>query len=114
MIKIAITKGRIEKQVCEDSRTMITAEGDGVVDYVDAKKIIVKTKNGKDTYDLANFELANSGICSHQRPIVKPGDKVIGGDTIIADGNSTNMGELALGKNMTVALAHAINDYCSA
>ncbi len=93
----------VEHIVAKDSGVCVIAKNDGVVDYVDAKKIIVKTKNGKDTYDLANFELANSGICSHQRPIVKPGDKVIGGDTIIADGNSTNMGELALGKNMTVA-----------
>ncbi len=93
----------VEHIVAKDSGVCIVAKNDGVVDYADAKKIIVKTKDGKDTYELANFELANSGICSHQRPIVKPGDKVIGGDTIIADGNSTDKGELALGKNMTVA-----------
>ncbi len=93
----------VEHIVAKDSGVCIVAKNDGVVEYADAKKIIVKTKDGKDTYELANFELANSGICSHQRPIVKPGDKVIGGDTIIADGNSTDKGELALGKNMTVA-----------
>ncbi len=93
----------VEHIVAKDSGVCIVAKSDGVVEYADAKKIIVKTKDGKDTYELANFELANSGICSHQRPIVKPGDKVIGGDTIIADGNSTDKGELALGKNMTVA-----------
>ena len=93
----------VEHIVAKDSGVCIVAKNDGVVKYADAKKIIVKTKDGKDTYELANLELANSGICSHQRPIVKPGDKVIGGDTIIADGNSTDKGELALGKNMTVA-----------
>ena len=93
----------VEHIVAKDSGVSIIAKNDGVVEYSDAKKIIVKTKSGKDEYQLANFELANSGICSHQRPIVKPGDKVIGGDTIIADGNSTDKGELALGKNMTVA-----------
>ena len=93
----------VEYIAAKDSGVCVIAKNDGVVDYVDAKKIVVKTKDGKDTYDLANFELANSGICSHQRPIVKVGDKVKKNDTIIADGNSTDMGELALGKNMTVA-----------
>ena len=56
--------------------------------YVDAKKIEVKTKNGEDTYYLANFELANSGTCNHQRPIVQVGEEVEAGKTIIADGTS--------------------------
>ena len=93
----------VEHIAAKDSGVCIVADHDGVVEYADARKIVVKTKDGKETYELANFELANSGICSHQKPIVKPGDKVIGGDTILADGNSTNMGELALGKNMVVA-----------
>ena len=93
----------VEFIAAKDSGVEIVAKNDGVVEYVDAKKIEVKTKDGKDTYTLANFELANSSICSHQRPIVHVGDKVKGGTTILADGNSTDKGELALGKNMTVA-----------
>ncbi len=93
----------VEHIAAKDSGVCIVAENDGIVEYADAKKIVVKTVNGKDTYQLSNFELANAGICNHQRPIVKVGDKVVGGETIIADGNSTDKGELALGKNMVVA-----------
>ena len=93
----------VEYIAAKDSGVEVIAKNDGVVEYVDAKKIIVKTKEGKDEYKLANFELANSSICSHQRPIVQVGDKVKAGDTVLADGNSTDKGELALGKNMTVA-----------
>ncbi len=93
----------VEHIAAKDSGVVIVAKADGVVEYVDARKVVVKTKGGKDTYNLANFELANSGICNHQRPIVKVGDKVVAGKTILADGNSTDMGELALGKNMVVA-----------
>jgi len=93
----------VEFIAAKDSGVEIVAKADGIVEYADAKKIVVKTKDGKDTYKLANFELANSSICSHQRPIVKVGDKVKAGKTILADGNSTDKGELALGKNMTVA-----------
>ena len=93
----------VEFIAAKDSGVEIVAKSDGVVEYVDAKKIVVKTKEGKDTYKVANFELANSSICSHQRPIVHVGDKVVAGKTILADGNSTDKGELALGKNMTVA-----------
>ena len=93
----------VEFVAAKDSGVEIVAKADGIVEYVDAKKIVVKTKEGKDTYKIANFELANSSICSHQRPIVHVGDKVIAGKTILADGNSTDKGELALGKNMTVA-----------
>ena len=93
----------VEHIAAKDSGVCIVAKADGIVSYVDAKKIKVKTKNGEDTYYLANFELANSGICNHQRPIVQVGEEVEAGKTIIADGNSTDMGELALGKNVTVA-----------
>jgi len=93
----------VEHIAAKDSGVCVVAKADGIVSYVDAKKIKVKTKNGEDTYYLANFELANSGICNHQRPIVQVGEEVVGGKTIIADGNSTDMGELALGKNVTVA-----------
>ena len=93
----------VEFIAAKDSGVEVIAKSDGVVEYVDGKKIVVKTMNGKDTYTLANFELANSSICSHQRPIVHVGDKVVANKTILADGNSTDKGELALGKNMTVA-----------
>ena len=93
----------VEYIAAKDSGVEVIAKNDGVVEYVDAKRIVVKTKDGKDEYKLANFELANSSICSHQRPIVQVGDKVKAGDTVLADGNSTDKGELALGKNMTVA-----------
>ena len=93
----------VEFIAAKDSGVEVIAKNDGIVEYVDAKKIVVKTKEGKDTYKLANFELANSSICSHQRPIVHVGDKVKADKTILADGNSTDKGELALGKNMTVA-----------
>jgi len=93
----------VEHIAAKDSGVVIVAKADGIVEYVDARRVVVKTKGGKDTYNLANFELANSSICNHQRPIVKVGDKVVAGKTILADGNSTDMGELALGKNMVVA-----------
>ena len=92
----------VEHIAAKDSGVCIIAKADGIVDYVDAKKIVIANAKGKDTYYLANFELANSSICSHQRPIVMPGDKVKMGD-IIADGNSCDNGELALGKNVVVA-----------
>ena len=92
----------VEHVAAKDSGVCIIAKADGIVDYVDAKKIVVANAKGKDTYYLANFELANSSICSHQRPIVRVGDKVKMGD-VIADGNSCDNGELALGKNVVVA-----------
>ncbi len=92
----------VEHIAAKDSGVCVIAKADGIVDYVDAKKIIIANAKGKDTYYLANFELANSSICSHQRPIVRAGDKVKMGD-IIADGNSCDQGELALGKNVVVA-----------
>ena len=93
----------VEYIAAKDSGVEIIAKSNGVVKYVDAKKIIVETKDGDEEYKVSNFELANSSICFHQKPIVKVGDKVKKDVTILADGNSTDKGELALGKNMTVA-----------
>ncbi len=93
----------VEYVAAKDSGVEVVAKADGIVEYADAKKIVVKNTKGKDTYYLSNFELANSSICSHQRPIVHVGDKVKAGKTILADGNSTDKGELALGKNVVVA-----------
>ncbi|MBO5138517.1 MAG: DNA-directed RNA polymerase subunit beta [Bacilli bacterium] len=93
----------VEHIAAKDSGVCIIAKADGVVEYVDAKKIVVKNAKGKDTYYLANYELANSGICNHQKPIVKVGDSVKANKTVLADGPSVDKGELALGKNMTIA-----------
>ena len=92
----------IEAQAAKDSGVCVTAKADGVVEYVDGKKIVVKTAKAKDIYILKNFEGSNAGTCYHQRPIVRIGDKVKRGQ-IIADGPSTDKGEVALGKNLTVA-----------
>ena len=92
----------IEAISARDSGAVVIAKADGVVDYVDARKIIVKTLGGNDTYYLNGYERSNVGTCYHQVPIVKFGDKVHK-DEVIADGPSTEMGEMALGRNVTVA-----------
>ena len=92
----------VEYMTARDSGATVVAKADGVVEYADGKKIIVKTKGGQDVYTLMNFEGSNGGTCYHQKPIVKAGDKVKR-NMIIADGPSTDKGELALGKNLTVA-----------
>ena len=92
----------IEAISARDSGAVVIAKADGVVDYVDSRKILVKTKGGMDTYYLNDFERSNNGTCYHQKPIVKVKDKVLKGQ-IIADGPSTDMGEMALGRNVTVA-----------
>ena len=92
----------VEAIAARDSGVVVIAKADGVVDYVDANKIIVKTKGGNDTYYLNGFERSNNGTCYHQVPIVRKGDKVTK-DEVIADGPSTDKGELALGRNVKVA-----------
>jgi len=92
----------VEYIAARDSGSVVVAKADGIVEYVDANKIVVKNKGGKDTYYLSTFEGSNQGTCYHQRPFVKVGEKVERGMTI-ADGPSTNCGELALGKNVVVA-----------
>ncbi|MBQ2946584.1 MAG: DNA-directed RNA polymerase subunit beta [Bacilli bacterium] len=92
----------IEAISARDSGAVIIAKADGVVDYVDSRKILVKTKGGMDTYYLNDFERSNNGTCYHQKPIVKAKDKILKGQ-VIADGPSTDMGEMALGRNVTVA-----------
>ena len=92
----------VEFVAARDSGAEVVSKADGIVEYVDARKIIVKNKTGKDEYTLSNFELSNAGVCQHQRPIVKVGDQVKRG-SVLADGPSTDQGELALGKNVLVA-----------
>ena len=92
----------VEAIAAKDSGAVVISNSDGVVDYVDANKIVIKNKNGKETYYLNGFEHSNAGTCYHQKPIVRLNDKVTK-DMVIADGPSTDKGELALGKNVTVA-----------
>ena len=92
----------VECVAAKYSGSTVVAKADGVVEYADAKKIIVKNAKGKDTYYLANFEGNNAAACTNHIPLVHAGEKIKAGQ-VIADGPSTDHGELALGKNMTVA-----------
>ena len=92
----------VEYIAARDSGSTVVCKADGVVEYADAKKIIVKNAKGKDTYYLADFERTNASTALNHHPIVKKGDKVHVGE-VIADGPSTEKGELALCKNMVVA-----------
>ncbi|WP_440676383.1 DNA-directed RNA polymerase subunit beta [Candidatus Pelagibacter sp. HIMB1593] len=99
----------IESDVALDSGVTIVAKRDGVVDKIDGKRIVIKvteetdfSESGVDIYNLQKFKRSNQNTCINQRPLVRVGDKVKSGD-IIADGPSTKLGELALGKNVTVA-----------
>ena len=92
----------VEYIAARDSGSTIVCKADGVVEYADGLKIVVNVAKGKDIYYLANFERSNASSCINHHPLVKKGDKVHRGQ-VIADGPSTDQGELALGKNMTVA-----------
>ena len=92
----------IEAISARDSGAVIISKADGIVDYVDANKILVKTKGGMDTYYLNGYERSNAGTCYHQVPIVRTGD-IIKKNQVIADGPSTDKGEMSIGKNVTVA-----------
>ena len=99
----------IEEVVARDSGASIMAKRAGVIDQVDAQRIVVRATHdlkpgdpGVDIYRLRKFQRSNQNTCINQRPLVKVGDKVGKGE-VIADGPSTDMGELALGKNVVVA-----------
>ena len=98
----------IERDVALDSGVTIIARRDGVIDKIDGKRIVVKafekdfSKSGVDIYNLFKFQKSNQNTTINQKPLVKVGDVIKKGD-IIADGPSTKLGELALGKNVTVA-----------
>ncbi len=99
----------IESDVALDSGVTIVAKREGTVDKIDGKRIVIKASNekdysesGVDIYNLQKFKRSNQNTCINQKPLVRVGDKVKSGD-IIADGPSTKIGELALGKNVTVA-----------
>ena len=103
----------LERQVASDSRVLINAEGDGVVEYVDAEKITIRYSyteleqkvrfdGDTKTYDLIKFRKTNQGTCINLKPIVRKGDKVTKGQ-VLCQGYATQDGELALGRNMKVA-----------
>ena len=92
----------VEYIAARDSGSTVVCKADGIVEYADSKKIVVKNAKDKDVYYLANFERSNAESCINHSPLVRPGDKVHRGE-VIADGPSTEKGELALGKNMVVA-----------
>src|SRR5512140_2654300 len=100
----------IERVSAIDSGTVVTATRGGVVDYVDATRIVVRVNDeetvagevGVDIYNLTKYTRSNQNTNINQRPLVRVGDRIAKGD-VVADGASTDMGELALGQNMLVA-----------
>jgi DNA-directed RNA polymerase subunit beta len=100
----------VERVAAKDSGTVVASRRGGVVDYVDTNRIVIRVNDketvagevGVDIYNLIKYQRSNQNTNIHQRPIVKRGDHVAAGD-IIADGASTDLGELALGQNMLVA-----------
>ena len=103
----------LEKQVASDSRVLINAENDGVVEYVDANQIeirydfsetdeLVSFDGNLKSYNLIKFRKTNQGTCINLKPIVKKGDRVTKGQ-VLCQGYATEAGELALGRNMKVA-----------
>ena len=100
----------IERTVAIDSGVTVTATRGGVVDFVDASRIVVRVNDeetaageqGVDIFNLTKYTRSNQNTCINQKPLVKPGDVVARGD-VLADGPSTDIGELALGQNMLVA-----------
>ncbi len=93
----------MEYQAAKDAGIVVSAKNSGKVVKVDAKEIIIKRdKDGEeDVYELLKFKRSNSGTCINQRPIVNEGEKVKKGE-VIADGPSTNLGEISLGKNLLI------------
>ena len=103
----------LEKSVASDSRVLLNAERDGVVDFVDSRKIIIKYNLSKEEkllsfdddrkiYNLIKFQKTNQGTCINLKPIVKKGDQVVKGQ-VLCEGYATQNGELALGSNLKVA-----------
>ena len=99
----------IERVSAVDSGTVVTATRGGIVDYVDATRVVVRVNDaeaaagevGVDIYNLIKYQRSNQNTNIHQRPIVQRGDKIAKGD-VVADGASTDLGELALGQNMLI------------
>lgn len=100
----------MERFVARDSGVCAVANRGGVIDSVDARRVVVRVNEdeiiggeaGVDIYNLTKYTRSNQNTCMNQRPIVRPGDNVARGD-ILADGPSVDMGDLALGQNMRIA-----------
>ena len=99
----------MEDVVARDSGAVVIAKRTGIVEQIDGTRIVIRatqetdaTKSGVDIYRLSKFQRSNQNTCINQRPLVRVGDKIDAGD-IIADGPSTDLGELALGRNALVA-----------
>jgi DNA-directed RNA polymerase subunit beta len=100
----------MERRVAMDSGAAVSAKRGGTVDAVDAARVVVRVnddeavegESGVDIYNLTKYTRSNQNTCVNQRPLVRPGDNVARGD-VLADGPSTDMGELALGQNMLIA-----------
>ncbi|MFT7422878.1 MAG: DNA-directed RNA polymerase subunit beta, partial [Psychromonas sp.] len=100
----------IERRLAIDSGVTIIAKRGGIIDYVDASRIVVKVDDnellpgeaGIDIYNLTKYTRSNQNTCINQKPTCKPGEPIVRGD-VLADGPSTDMGDLALGQNMKIA-----------
>ena len=100
----------MERAVAIDSGVVVVASRAGVVDSVDASRIVVRCEEqdtggaepGVDIYNLTKYTRSNQNTCINQKPLVKPGDRIAGGD-VLADGPATDLGDLALGQNVLVA-----------
>ncbi|MGE5509234.1 MAG: DNA-directed RNA polymerase subunit beta [Chitinophagales bacterium] len=92
----------MEYKAAVDSGVVVVAKEEGTVHKVTADEVVIKHKNGFSTYRLLKFQRSNQGTCINQKPVVRKGDKVKAGQ-VIADGPSTDNGELALGRNVLVA-----------
>ena len=92
----------MEYKACVDSGVAVVADADGVVESVDADKIVIREDNGNiHTYEMTKFKRSNAGTCTNQRPIVDKGEKIKKGQ-VIGDGPATSNGELSLGKNALI------------
>ncbi|MFT3859397.1 MAG: DNA-directed RNA polymerase subunit beta [Aquabacterium sp.] len=106
----AVVGTGVERVAAVDSGTVVTAKRGGVVDYVDTNRIVIRVNDaetvagevGVDIYNLIKYQRSNQNTNIHQRAIVKRGD-IVGKGDVVADGASTDLGELALGQNMLVA-----------
>jgi DNA-directed RNA polymerase subunit beta len=100
----------MERIVARDSGVTVVAKRGGMIEFLDAGRIVVRVNDdeteagvpGVDIYNLTKYTRSNQNTCINQKPLVKPGDRIAKGD-ILADGPSTDMGELALGQNLLVA-----------
>ncbi len=92
----------MERRAALDTGDVLLAKSAGTVEYIDANQILVQADEGKDEYELQKYMRSNQGTLIHQKPLVSTGQKVKAGD-VLADGSSTDKGEMALGKNLMVA-----------